>query len=109
MLPPARQAVPHSMVRGAMRIAARSRIVVGQAVGDLACALPTRPCRGDVAVGQPCTGAHVPVERRVQITRGLEVFGDQRRVFVDRSGSRCSIAAASRRCSSARSDLSCDS
>ncbi len=44
--------------------------------------------------------------RGVKIARRLQVLGDQRGVFVHRSGSRASIAAASRRCISARSDLS---
>ena len=48
-------------------------------------ALPTRACGGEVAVGQPCTGTHVPVKRRVQIARCFEVFGDQGGILVDRT------------------------
>ena len=79
------------------------------AVGDLAGPLPTHPRRGDVAVGRPRAGAHMPAEGGVEIAGGLQVLGDQGRVLVDRRRVTCSIAAASRRCNSARSDLSCDS
>ena len=59
-------------------------VVGGQRVGDLAGPLPTEPRRGDVAVGRPRCGAHVPAVRGVQITGGLQMFGDQRRVLVGR-------------------------
>ena len=59
-------------------------VVGGQRVGDLARALPTQSRRGDVAVGRPRCGAHVPAVGGVQITGGLQMFGDQRGVLVDR-------------------------
>ena len=52
-------------------------VTSGQSVGDLAGALPTQARRGDVAVGGPCCGAHVPAERGVEITGGLEMFGNK--------------------------------
>jgi hypothetical protein len=60
------------------------RIIVGQRVSDLACALPTQIRRPDVAVGRPCPGAHVPVEGGTQIPGGLQMLGDQSRVLVRR-------------------------
>ena len=72
------------MVRGAMRMAARSGSSAGSASAIFARALPTHPRRSDVAVGRPRPGAHVPAVGGVQITGGLQVFGDQRRILVDR-------------------------
>ena len=60
------------------------RVIGGQCVGDPAGALPTQPRCGDVAVGRPRAGAHVPAKRGVQITGGLQMLGDQRRVLVGR-------------------------
>ena len=48
-----RQPVPHNMVRGAMRIAMRPGVLIGQCVGDLAGPLPADPRRGDITVGRP--------------------------------------------------------
>ena len=61
-------------------------VVVGQRVGDLAGPLPTDPRRGDVAVGRPRAGAHVPAVGGVQVAGGLQMFGDQRRILVRRPG-----------------------
>ena len=80
-----RQAVPHSMVRGAMRIGYPVGVLGGQCVGDLSGALPAQSRSCDITVGRPCCGAHVPAVRGVQIAGGLEVFGDQRRVLVRRA------------------------
>ena len=82
MLPPASQALAHSSVRGAIRIAVRSGSAVGQSVRDVSRVPPTGARRGDVAVSQPRARTHIPVERRVQIAGGLEVFGDEGGVFV---------------------------
>ena len=60
--------------------------VVGQRVGDPACPPPTRLRRGDVAVGRPGTCPHVPAEGRAEITGGLQMLGDQRRILVGRAG-----------------------
>ena len=79
-----RQAVPHNMVRGAMRMAARFGSSAGKRVGDLLGALPAQSRRGDVAVGRPRCGAHVPAVGGVQITGGLQMFGDQGRVLLGR-------------------------
>ena len=59
-------------------------VVGGQRVGDMAGPLPTDPRRGDVAVGRPRAGAHVPAVRGLQFACGLQMFGDQRRVLVGR-------------------------
>ena len=77
----ARMAVAHSMVRGAIRSAARS-VVGGQRVGDPAGPLPTDPRCGDVAVGRPCAGAHVPAVRAMLVTGSLQMFCDQRGILV---------------------------
>ncbi len=77
-----RQAIPHNMVRGAMRMCCAVWVVGRKTVGDLLGALPTQLRRGDVAVGGPCCGAHVPAVGGVQISGCLQVFGDQRRVLV---------------------------
>ena len=74
------------MVRGAMRIDSWSGSSAGSRVGDPAGPLPTEPGSGDVAVGRPRAGAHVPAIRGVQLAGGLEVFGDQRRVLLHRAG-----------------------
>ena len=79
-----RQALPHSLARAAMRIDSAVRVVGGQRVGDLACPLPTGPRRDNVAGGRPRSGAHVPAVGGVQITGGLQMFGDQRGILVDR-------------------------
>ncbi len=72
--------------QGARRDAHRGavRVVGGQRIGDLARPLPTRYARSDVAGGRPRSGAHVPGVRGVQITGGLQMFGDQRSVLVGR-------------------------
>jgi hypothetical protein len=57
-------------------------VIAGQSVGDLAGALPTQPGRGDVAVGRPRCGAHLPAIGGVPITGGLQVLGDQCGVLV---------------------------
>ena len=86
------------------------RVIGGQRVGDLAGPLPTDPRRSDVTVGRPRTGAHVPAVCGMAVTGGLQMFGDQRGILVGRFRvSLDSMAAASRRCTSARSDFSCDS
>ena len=79
-----RKAVPHNMVRGAMRMAARSGSSAGNASATWRARSQLSTRRGDVAVGRPRSGAHVPAVRGVQITGGLQVLGDQRGVFVDR-------------------------
>ena len=105
-----RKALPHSQARGGDAHRGAVRIVGGQRVGDLARPLPTGPRRHNVAGGRPRSGAHVPAVRGVQITGGLQMFGDQGGVLVEPMPARvASIAAATRRCNSARSDLSCDS
>ena len=73
---------------GARRDAHRRavRVVVRQCVGDLAGTIPADPRRRDIAVVRPCAGAHVPVERGVQIASGLDVLADERRLLVERSG-----------------------
>ena len=82
------------------------RVVGGQRVGDLARPPPTQIRRRDIAGGRPRTRAHVPAIGGVQITGGLQMLGDQRGILIGQSGSRPSIAAPTRRCISARSDLS---
>ena len=79
-----RKALPHS--QGASGDAHRSaaRIVGGQRVGDLARPLPTGPRRHNVAGGRPRSGAHVPAVGGVQITGGLQMFGDQGGILVSR-------------------------
>ena len=80
------------MVRGAMRMAARSGVLGGQCVGDLwARSQLSRAAAMSRLVAH--AGAHVPAVGGVQITGGLQMFGDQRGVLVSRSGSRDSIAA----------------
>ncbi len=59
-------------------------VLGGQCVGDLSGALPAESRRGDVAVGCPGRGAHVPAVSGVQLAGGFEMFGDQRRVLVGR-------------------------
>ena len=59
-------------------------VLGGQSVGDPLGALPTQPRRGDVAVGRPRPGAHMPAVGGVQIARGLQMLGDQRRVLISR-------------------------
>jgi hypothetical protein len=46
--------------------------------------LPTHPRRTDVAVRRPRRRAHVPAVGGVQITGGLQMFGDQRSIFISR-------------------------
>ena len=53
-------------------------------VGDAAGPLPAEPGRDEIAVGRPRGGAHVPAVGCVQITCGLQMLGDQRRVLVGR-------------------------
>ena len=48
--------------------------------------LPTHSRGGDVAIGRPRCGAHVPTVGGVQITGGLQMLGNQRSVVVGRSG-----------------------
>jgi len=60
------------------------RVVVGEPVGDLSCPPPTGVRRGDVAVGRPGSGAHVPGEGRAQIPGRLQMLGDQRRILIRR-------------------------
>ena len=73
--------------QGARRDAHRGPVgvVVGQPIGDLTGPPPTRLRRGDVAVGRPGSGAHVPAEGRAQIAGGLQMLGDQRRILVGRA------------------------
>ena len=102
-----RQSVAHSAVRGAMRIAVAVGEVVGQCIGNLAGTLPADPSRSRIAVVQPRACAHVPVECGAQIGRCLQVLGDQRRLLVNRTRTALfDRALATRRCNSARSDLS---
>ena len=86
MLPPTRQAVAHSMVRGAMRIAAGRGSSSGSA--SATCAARCQLARAAVMsrLVDHAAGAHVPAVGGVQITGGLQVFGDQRRVLVSRGG-----------------------
>ena len=74
------KAVAQSMVRGAIRIAARW----GSASTNRSAT--SRPRCGDIAVGQPGTGAHVPRGGREKITRRFEMFGDQGSILVSRGG-----------------------
>ena len=60
------------------------RIVGGQRVGDLARPLPTGPRCHNVAGGQPCSGTHMPAVGRAEITGGLQMFGNQRGIFISR-------------------------
>ena len=108
-LPPFRHAVPHSMVRGAMRLAARSGSSMGDGIGDLPGALPTPSRRVDVAVSRPHRGAHVPAVGGGTSPAASRCSAISAAFSSAAAGSRDSIAAATRRCSSARSDLSCDS
>ena len=73
-------AAQHGAGRDAHRGAVR--VVVGQRVGDLAGPLPTDPRRGDVTVGRPGAGAHVPAVRGIAVACGLQMFGDQRGILV---------------------------
>ena len=99
-----RQVVAHSMVRGAMRRAARSASAPGNA-SAIAWAR-SQPRRAEKCRGRShFRGAHPPAVRRPQVITVLKMFGDQRRIVVSRSGASASIAAASRRCDRARSDL----
>ena len=85
------------------------RIGAGQLVGDVTRVLPTGPCRGEVAVGQPGAGAHVPVNAACRSPAALRCSAIRAAFSSADSGARCSMAAASLRCSSARSALSWDS
>ena len=104
-----RKAIPHNMVRGAMRIEARlgsTRAARRRSFGHAP--------NSSRAAAMSRLVAHVAARmcQRIcggQITGGLQMFGDQCGVLVDRSRSPDSMSAANRRCSSARSDLSCDS
>ena len=60
------------------------RVVGAQRIGDPARPLPTQIGTRDIAGGRPRCGAHVPGIRGVQITGGLQMFGDQRRILVNR-------------------------
>ena len=75
-----------------------------QGIGNLPCALPTQLRRGDVAVGRPRPGTHLPVIGRMQVTRSFKVLTYDYGVLIVLVD-----AGGSRRCSCARSDLSCDS
>jgi hypothetical protein len=60
------------------------RVVGGQRVGNLAGPLPTGPRRRNGAGERPYSGAHVPAVGGVQITGGLQMFGDQGGVLIGR-------------------------
>ena len=63
--------VPHNMVRGAMRMVAWLWSPAGKASAIRIGAPPTQIRRGDVAVGRPRCGAHLPAVGGVQITGSL--------------------------------------
>ena len=81
----------------------------GQCVGDLLGTLPAQPCRADVAVGRPGCGPHVPTVGGVPITGGLQMFGDQRSIFISRGRAPGFDNGGQPPVSSARSALSCES
>jgi hypothetical protein len=107
-------AAPHpprtSAQQGARRDAHRGPVgvVVGQRVGDLPGPPPARLRRGDVAVGRPGAGAHMPAKSLAQLAGGLQMLGDQGRVLLGRAGSRFDRGGQPP-VQLARSDLSCDS
>ncbi len=70
---------------------------------------PAQPGGIDVAVSGPGCGPHLPAVGGVQIPCGLKMLGYQGGVFLRGRGSRDSRVLATRRCSSVRSDFSCDS
>ena len=73
---------PHISVRGAMRMAIRFGASAGSASATCERTLPTELRRSDIAVGRPRSRPHVPLVGGGQITRGLQVLGDQRGVLV---------------------------
>ena len=79
-----RQAIPHNMVRGRDAHGCPVGVIGRHCVGDRLGALPTQSRRGDVAVGRPRCGAHMPAVGGVQITGGLQVFGNQGRILISR-------------------------
>ena len=108
-LPPTRNALAHNSVRGAIRIAIRSRASSGRrsatsrALRQLVCAatmsrladhVPARMCQAYAA-------GRSPAASRCSAIRAAFSSAE--------SGSCCSISVANRRCNAARSDLSCDS
>jgi hypothetical protein len=62
------------------------RCIFRQSISDLACSSPACMRRNDVAVGQPCSGPHVPGICSDQIFRSFQVLGDQGRVLVCGTG-----------------------
>ena len=86
MLPPAKNAVAHK--HGARRGPHRGTLGIGvhQSVRHKSRTLPTRPRCGDIAVGQPGAGPHVPRGCREKITRRFEMFGDQGGILISRRG-----------------------
>ena len=98
------------MVRGAMRMAARSGSSAGSASAIFRARSQLSRAAAMSRLVAHVAGAHVPAVGGVQLTGGLQVFGDQRRVLVRPSRAH---ALRSRRpgagASSARSDFSCDS
>ena len=106
---PRSQALAHSSVRGAIRIAARSGRPVGQSVGDL-----SRRCQLVRAAVMSrwvshVAGAHVPANARADRPPTPDVRRSARHSPRPNRGHAAWIAAASRRCSSARSAFSWDS
>ena len=106
---PSRNAVPHNRARGEMRIDNRSGSSAGsssatcRARRQLATAAPMSRLVAHVAARMCHANAawRSPADSRCSAIRAA--FSSTE------SGARCSIAPATRRCSSARSDLSCDS
>ena len=78
-----RQAVPHSMVRGAMRIAVRSGSSAGSASAIWRARSQLTRAAAMSRLVDHAAGAHVPAVGGVQIACGLQVLGDQRRVLIE--------------------------
>ena len=75
---------PHSMVRGAMRMAARSGSSAGSASAIWRARSQLSRAAAMSRLVAHVAGAHVPAVGGVQITGGLQMLGDQRRVLVGR-------------------------
>ena len=84
MLPATRTVFMHSRLRGAIRIGARP----GSSAGNRSATVRARSQLMRAAlISRDCAhagSAHVPAESGVQVTGGLEMFGDQRRVLIQR-------------------------
>src|SRR6185295_5847014 len=78
-----RQAIPHNMVRGAMRMAARCGSSAGSASAIVWARSQLSRAAAMARFGPRC-GTHVPAVGGVQIPGGLQMFGNQGSVFVAR-------------------------